>query len=478
MLQKGYQLNNINQAVRSGIKWTTIAQASLQIVRLLRWAVLIYLLSPTDFGVMAIALLIVGFPQLFLDEAARIFIVEQSSLTRLELNTAHWFTVFSSLIIFIFLYFLTPFFCQIFDSENLFLVLLIITFSSVIDSFGKVSGVVLQKELVFDYIHKLEIIASIIGTLFVTVVLAFLDFGVLSLAYGLIVRDSVIMIGNLLKRRDFIKLEFSFSILKKILSSTKFLILHRYTYWFLHYLDDLIIGLFFGKANLGIYDRAYQLVHLPMRLISGRVNAVLYPVYSANGSDFKEVKKVHFSVIRTAGAVFFVILAGTILFSDLTVRYFLKEEWWEMGVLLPLLAAGGIAQAFIILNESIFLARGRSDLQFKYGLITRLIVILSYVVGAYWGVRGIAIGYTVGSIIGFFPEGRQVLRLIDSGFGDLWNALSSSVSFFLIAITITSLIIFLINGLLFKLLVGFVVFIILCIAYLYVIFRKNSIWKK
>jgi PST family polysaccharide transporter len=274
--------------------------------------------------------------------------------------------------------------------------------------------------LKFKLLARIEVFSFLIST-FITVALACLNYGVWSLAIGLFVGYLVISICYNLTTKiayDFVLSKKSF---QKIFNFSLNLTLSQFITFLMRYIDDFIIGYFFGKAALGVYDRAYQIVHLPMRLIANRINLVLFPSYSAESTTDEDMRQIHLKIVGYSAYLYFPILIAILIFSPLAVELVLTANWNDLSFYMPVLAIGGTIHAFINFNRSIFLARGRSDLQLKYSVITRLIIVLSYLIGAFWGVKGIAIGYTVGSFIAFFPESIKALKEINANFFNIWK---------------------------------------------------------
>ena len=420
-------MNPIENIVKTGIKWSALAQIVIQIIKLARWFILLYFISPEEFGLFALALLVVGLPQILIDEGVSSSIIQtKEKLTDQDLSSFHWLFISYSALLFIIYFALSKNIAQFFNEPIIAPMILIISGANLIESFGKTSNAILRKSLKFKELAQIETFAFVLSTI-VILILAVNNYNAWALVIGLIISYTVSMISYYIASDWRPKMQFKIDSLQKIYKFTRDLTLSRVITYIMRYLDDFIIGFFFGKAALGIYDRAYQIVHLPMRLIANRINAVLFPSYSAADVDFKNVRIVHLKIIRYASYFYFPILVAIIILAKPAVSLFLPENWANLSFFMPVLAIGGTVHAFINFNESIFLAKGRSDLQLRYSIVTRGIIIVSYLIGAYFGLKYIAIGYTVGSIIAFFPESIKSLKEIDISLLDFWNTIKHVV---------------------------------------------------
>ena len=396
--------------IKHGLKWSAAAQAVTQIGKIVRWSVLFYFLTPADFGLFALALLILGLPQILTDGSIGNALIQISDISQKMYSSVFWLIITLSGVNFLFFFCTADFIAAFFDESAAAKILVFLSFAYLVHGLGKTAEFVLRKNMNFSYLAKTEVVGFAADTV-VTLVLAGLGYGVWSLAIGLCVSYCVTTPAYLRKVPYSIVLEYSRTEIQKIRSFARDLTLSSLFTWGMRYADDLIIGYFFGKSALGVYDRAYQLVHLPMRLVANRVNRVLYPVYTSAREKTEDIRRLHLKVTRWSALLYVPFAVGMILFAEPMINLALPKSWRELAFFLPVLTIGGIFHAFLNMNNSIFLATGRSDLQLKYRILTRSIIFVSYVIGAFWGVEGVAIAYTVGSVIAFFPETYGALRL-------------------------------------------------------------------
>lgn len=422
-------IKNLGNIISSGLKWTSSAQLLIQLFRVFRLGLLFYFLSPLDFGVFALALIVVQFPSVLTGDSIEAALINENDLTQLKLNSVFWLTIGSSFFIFLIFCFSAQFIAFPLNIKNAATLLPLLAFFFFIESLGRVSRGLLRKNLQFRYLAKLEIFVFLLDTLF-TLIFAFLGFGAFALAGGLAVAYTCAAIGYLWKGGYTPGLSFEKKSLISLISFSKNIIAHRYLTWLMRYLDDLIIGVFFGKRLLGIYDRAYSVAHLPMRLITNRINSVLLPAYSTAKADKAAISKIHQQVIELSILFYLPLFCFIFLYSEYLIELLLPASWQDLAWYFPVLCFGGILHALINLNESIFLSFGRSDLQLKYGLLTRGIIIISYLLGMQYGVKGIALAYSIGSLIAFFPETYKSLQLIDLKLRNLYFFNRKSFFFF------------------------------------------------
>lgn len=186
-------------------------------------------------------------------------------------------------------------------------------------------------------------------------------------------------------------------------------------------LDNIIIGAHLGPVALGQYSRAYALFLLPLQQVNGPLGRVALPVLSTLRGQPERYRQY----IRTAALVIgyltlptYAIAAGV---AQPLVRLLLGPGWEVAATLFSLLAIAGFAQAVGRLRTWLYISLGRSHRQFVYDLVARPVVIGGYFFGLWWGgLSGLVLTYGVLSLLllvpgfyfamrGTFMRGRDVV---------------------------------------------------------------------
>jgi len=163
--------------------------------------------------------------------------------------------------------------------------------------------------------------------------------------------------------------------------------------------DSLIIGRLFGPASLGFYNRAFQLMLLPLNQINAPSTRVALPTLSRLREDPPRYGEfLIFGQIAMLNLVSFV-LAICVAQAPAIIGIALGSQWAPSVSLFQILAVAGFFQAAGFATYWVVLSLGRTKRQLWYTLITRPLVIGIIVVGAIWGVEGVAIAYAVGNAL-------------------------------------------------------------------------------
>lgn len=158
--------------------------------------------------------------------------------------------------------------------------------------------------------------------------------------------------------------------------------------------DAVVIGLRFGPVELGSYNRAFQLMTAPLNQLQIPTSRVAVPVLARLQDDPRRFARYilagQFALLLVVG----VISAVSISQPEAVVRVALGGGWDEVAPLFQALAVGGVFQAATQASSWVFVALGLGRQQLLYALATRPVGIVVVVVGSQWGATGVAWAYT------------------------------------------------------------------------------------
>jgi O-antigen/teichoic acid export membrane protein len=184
-------------------------------------------------------------------------------------------------------------------------------------------------------------------------------------------------------------------------------------------LDNVMIGTFLGTSVLGYYAIAYQIINIP-NFVLGAVHYSLFPAISkAHNNDTSPVK-TYLEALHAILLVAAPAMVGLALTADLLVALVLGDAWKPVGPLIQLLSLFGLLSAAFVLNASILLGIGRSDIEFRGTVMRTCGVVAGVVAGLPAGVQGVAAGVSIGFAIAGFFYMRSVMRTCAISAESLW----------------------------------------------------------
>ncbi len=176
--------------------------------------------------------------------------------------------------------------------------------------------------------------------------------------------------------------------------------------------DYALIGRVSGEAALGFYTVAYRLMFFPQQIITSSVNRVLYPAMAAATSTGSRAR---IYLAAMGGSVFLALPICTLVgvTADNLVPVLLGPGWEEAVPMLRVLTIAGVVQVATSGVGTIYLAAGKTDLLFRWGLLSAAVTVTLFLVGVQWGALGVATAYAVAMCVLFVPCLALAFPLLD-----------------------------------------------------------------
>lgn len=416
----------LRQKAFQGVKWTTIAAIIAALVQLLQVAVLTRFLHKEEFGLMAIALVIIGISQIFLDMGLSNSIVYKQNVNHSQLDTLFWLNIFMGASIFLVLVLIAPLIAMLYETEKLINVIRGVAFSFLIIPVGQLYETLLKKNLQFKSLSTRDMVGKIIGLL-VSVILAIKHFGVYALVFANLATAAVSVSLLVVKGRNLYRPRFMFS--WRSLKNGGFISFGLYQMgeniagYFNGQFDTLIIGKILGMEVLGIYNVAKQLAFRPYQIVNPVLTSVAFPVLSKLQNEIDKLKQTYLNIIGVLTMTNAPIYIIMILWAKPLVIIVFGIKWLVAVPVLKLLCVTAFCNSIGNPVGALQLARGRADLGFYWNLGMLLFMPLSMWIGSFWGLMGVTWGLTIFKIIIQYPAWRFFVYYLSKA--SAWEYFSS-----------------------------------------------------
>jgi PST family polysaccharide transporter len=356
-----------------------------------------------------------GFASVFTDMGFGAALVQKLDLTQHHKNAVFWISVAVGALLTLIFAAAAPYIASFYGVPALQPITLAISIIFFINAFATVKLALLQKAMDFRTLAAAQLTATVLSGL-VAIYLAFSGFGVWSIV-AMYVASAAVNVAVLWIitpwRPDFSLRWDAVQDLSKF--SRNFVGFSAFNYWTRNG-DNLLIGRFVGSAALGVYARSYTILLLPVWQVSGVITNVMFPALSAIQKDVKRVRELYLSSISVISLVTFPLTLGLFVVSRSFVLALFGDKWAAMIPLLQIFSLLGAIQSISTTVGWIYTSQGRTDIMFRFGLISGSIFIISFVVGLRWGTLGVAVAYTIANFLLWYPTWSIPARLIDLDF--------------------------------------------------------------
>lgn len=382
---------SLKKSVFSGIKWTACSAAVVACLQLLQVALLARILDPKDFGLMALAMMVIGFGQTFLDMGISNALIYKQGATAGQLNSLYLLNVFGGAALFALLTAAAPWVASFYGETELTGLIRLTAAAFLIQPFGQQFMALLQKELAFDKLARVEMLNKGV-MLTVSAAAALAGYGVYSLAYGLIVSVSVSTVQYMYIGSRFYKpsLVFDFGGIGEYVRFGFYQMGERTINYFNLQVDVLLIGKLAGASDLGIYNMVKQLVLQPIGIVNPILTRVTFPVMARIQDQTEKLREIYLKQVNYLSSLNFPVCAAMFVFSADIIQLVFGPKWLSAAAVLRILAAWAAARSVINPVGSLLLAKGRADWSFWWNLAMLFCAPAAIYAGSSGGLAGIA----------------------------------------------------------------------------------------
>lgn len=400
------------KSVVSGVKWTSVSTMGRRVLALLANVVFARLLVPSDFGLVAMAGVLLGFIDIFKDLGTGTALIREKELSEERLSSVFWLNAGFGLAMTLTVMALSPLVALFYHEPRVQGVLIGMAPSFFISSIGIVQSSLLTRQMAFVNLAKIELAAALLSYV-VGMIAAALGQGVWSLVYQVLTNTllGVALMWGTSGWRP--KLQFHWPEVKPIMSYSLNLTGFNIFYYFSQNVDNLLIGRFLGSEALGLYDLAFKLMSFPMQAISAVFARVMTPYYAQAQDDLPRFRQAFLQVGASIAFVTFPLMIGLLAVRGHFVLAVFGRDWLPVTTLLAMFAPIGAIRSIQTTTGSIFIAMGRTDLQLRWGVVSNMIVLAGLAIGLHWGAVGVAAGISITVLLLLYPNFAIPLRLIE-----------------------------------------------------------------
>lgn len=472
------------EKVLSSLLFKFLERCSVQGIQFIVSIVLARILTPEDYGLLAIVMVFVTLANVFIQTGISTALIQNKQTKEEDYSTIFFVNFFISIVLYVLLYVSAPLIGKVYENEQLVLMLRVI---SVILLFGAYSSIVnarLNKELRFGIILKRSLISCTISGV-IGIFLALVGAGIWALMVQQIMvylLEAVIFYATV---RWIPKLYFQKGRAKELIGFGWKLTLASFIDALYKELRSVLIGKKYTPDVLGYYNRARQFPQLLVTNINGAISAVMLPVLSGYQDEKQKLKSIMRRSIKTSTFIVFPLLAGLAAIAPALVKILLTEKWMPCVPILQLLCVNMMFYPIHTANLQAINAVGRSDIYLKLEVLKKTVevIILAIAYAVFESVYAIVIGGIIGtvleSIINVYPNKKLLSYSYFEQINDILPSIVLTLIMYIVVILIGKLTLPVIFVLIIQVLTGVAVYVFLamlfhveCFEYLISIGRK------
>lgn len=411
---------SLREQAFSGIRWTTLSSLGRALLQVFQIAILARLLTPADFGLVAIVAALMAILQIFSDAGVSNAIIHYQDITPTELSSLYWLNVGISATLGLLLALASPWISLWYHEAELRPLFMIAALTLVIGALGQQARIVAQKNLRFADLAKVELGAALAGAA-VAVALAVLGGGVYSLITGSLAAAATgaLLAWVYLTKGWRPRLSVSVTEIRRFLRFGSYIIGNNLVNAFNSQVDVLLGGRLLGAQAIGLYSVPKDFSLRLAGIINPVVTQVSLPVMAKAQTDVTLLKKLYLRMMRMTASVSFPVYVALAVFPGEVVRVLLGGQWHSAVPLLRLLACSALLRSTGNPVGSLLMALGRPDLSFHWNLALLGIMAPAVWLGSQFGLIGMAIAIALVALLLYVPNWYFLVRpLCGAKFGE------------------------------------------------------------
>ena len=393
------------------IRWNAISTIGIAILELIRLFILLRILSAFEFGLFALASIILFYVDALNDVGFSGAIIHKKINESEKLSSIYWVTVILNFLFAIVVYLLAEPIASFFNTLQLADIIKMVSIIFVIGGFGTIYRSVLIKEMRFRVLSMIQFVGTLIY--FITsIVLAYKGHGVYALIYGIIIKAIVENVGYVVFGRSEFRLKMKVSLegLGYYFRFGIYQIGERATNVIRKELDTVLIGKFLGTETLGIYSVMKNLIVRPYTLLNPLITNVTLPLMSKMNASKAEIKKIYLNQINaltTVNAFIYIFLA---VFAAQVVLFYYGNGWKDHVISFSVIAVTYLLISIANPVGSLVVSTGRADKGFYWNVGVLVVYGIALFIGVQYDLLTLCISILVCQVILFYPNYSYLVK--------------------------------------------------------------------
>lgn len=419
-------MENKSSVVYTNLLWRMLERCGAQGVTLIVSLVLARLLTPADYGTVALIMVFLSVLNVFVDSGLANSLIQKKEADDIDFSSVFFFNVVVCCLLYLCMFFMSPIISKFYEKPEMTAMIRVLSLTIVISGVKNVQQAYVSKNMLFKrfFFSTLggTIIASVIG-----ISLAFAGKG----AWAIIIQN----ISNLLIDTIILwitvrwrpKRVFSWTRLKKLLSYGSKLLLVSLINNVYNEFRQLVIGKKYSSSDLACYNQGNRFPQIIVQNLNTAIDNVVFSAMSAAQDEINEVRNMTRRSIRTGSFILAPLMVGLACVSKSVVILVLTEKWIECVPYLQIFCMMYLFTPLETANLNAIKAIGRSDVFLKIDMIQILVGFTGLLISMWFGPIFIAMSMLICTILGLFINAFPNKKYLNYGIREQLKDLAPNI---------------------------------------------------
>ena len=358
----------VDQAA-SSVKWSVLYNIVPRFVTPFSTMILAALLTPADFGLVAIATFINALSKILVDMGLGKAVIYQQADVDEAASVSFWLSNLMSVVLYGLLWFFAPWISIAYHNDKVTSVIRVAALFVLLGGLATIPKALLRRNMEFRRLFWVNSSFLIIQAV-AAVILALFGMGYWSIIYGELIgmMISTAIVWSTVHWRP--KLVIQLSTVRAMLNFSKWIMIAGFQNWMFLYADNAIAGLFLGVQGLGTYSLGFNIAILVPAFMAASIGDVAYPTFCKLQESPQEVGRNLISLQKLLGTMLFPLALGLAALAPSIVKLLYGNRWPDLGSVIGLLILMPGLGYIWSLNEHAYQAVGRPDIWIRISTLS------------------------------------------------------------------------------------------------------------
>lgn len=404
--------NNLKRKVFSGLFWKFGERFSSQIISLLISIILARLLSPADYGAVALVMVFITIANVFVVNGLGNALIQKSNISNIEFSSVLYINFFISIILYFIIFIFSSHISGFYNMPILSPALKVLGLQIIIASINSVQQAYVSRNMLFKRFFWSTSIGTCISGI-IGIVMAYNGFGIWALIFQYLSNTCIgtLVLWFTVKWRPIFA--FSWEKCKPLISYGWKLLVSALLDTGYNQLRNLVIGKLYNAKDLAYYNQGDKYPNLLVTNINSSISSVLFPAMSLYQNEPQMIKKLTRKAISISSFVMWPAMIGFIVISEPLIVLVLTEKWLPCVPYLQVLCLYYGLWPIHTANLQALNALGRSDIYLKLEILKKAIGIVALVISIPFGPLAFAWSLVLTGIISTFINAAPNIKLFN-----------------------------------------------------------------
>lgn len=400
--------------VLSNLIWRFLERCGAQLVTFIVSIVLARLLSPSEYGQIALITVFITILNVFIDGGFGNALIQKKDADELDFSSVFYFNIVVCLLMYALLFLAAPLLASFYGDPIYISLTRVIGLTIVISGVKNIQQAYVSKHLLF----KKFFFSTLFGTItsaIIGIVMAYMGFGVWAIVFQHLtnaVIDTLILWCTVKWRPT---QHFNLERIKILFSYGYKLLLSSLMNTFYNEFRQLVIGKVYPSSDLALYNKGKQFPALVINNINTSIDSVLFPVMAEKQDDRNDVKNMIKQSITFSSFILWPLLVGLAVVAKPLLLLMLTEKWIGAIPFLQIFCVMYMTHPIQTANLNALKAIGKSDAFLKLEIIETIFAIVILIPALYLGVIFIALVSVIASLFNVWLISRETKKYFDYG---------------------------------------------------------------